>query len=141
MSKQRERENNTVVEYFDRLPYGKIEKLREIIGVGELGWLGAFPKLSNETKLEVGRVVFGVEVETVEMRSVMYQAVSVFPDLSARKREMKRMRNKRFAGRLPLLLAVIYLGLMALSQAFEAQMQVQTQSNMTMQYITLEIEP
>ena len=56
------------VEYFDRLPYEKIEQLREVIGTGELAWQSAFPKLSPDKKLEVGRITFDREVKNVTMK-------------------------------------------------------------------------
>lgn len=50
-------------EYFDRLPYDKIEQLREVIGTGEMGWKSAFPELPENKKLIVGEVVFGKDVK------------------------------------------------------------------------------
>jgi hypothetical protein len=50
-----------MVEYFDRLPWDKIKKLREIAG-GELNWHKTVPRLSHEQKAEFGRIVFGKDV-------------------------------------------------------------------------------
>lgn len=59
---------NKYVEYFDRLPYDKIQQLRAVIGTGELNWQGKFPRLPLATKLEVGRITFGCEVKNVTMK-------------------------------------------------------------------------
>lgn len=56
-----------MAEYLDRLPYEKIEKLREVIGIGELAWKSRWRTISPEKKLEVGRVTFGREVKSVTM--------------------------------------------------------------------------
>lgn len=56
-----------LVEYFDRLPYEKIQQLRAVIGTGELNWGGVFHRLPKEKKLEVGRITFGCEVKNVRM--------------------------------------------------------------------------
>jgi len=55
----------TLVEYFDRLPYEKIEKLREIVGTGELGWKRKFPYIPQEKKVEFSNLVFGCDVTVV----------------------------------------------------------------------------
>ena len=55
-------------EYLDRLSYEKIEQLRVVIGIGELGWKNAFPRLPLDKKLEVGRIVFECEVKNVTMK-------------------------------------------------------------------------
>lgn len=59
---------NKYVEYFDRLPYDKIQQLRAVIGAGELGWQGVFHRLPLAKKLEVGRITFGCEVKNVTMK-------------------------------------------------------------------------
>jgi hypothetical protein len=58
---------NKLSDYLDRLSWDKIECLRECIGTGEMGWKNAFPNLSPEKKLEVGRITFGCNVKNVTM--------------------------------------------------------------------------
>ncbi len=53
-------------EYFDRLPWDKINALREIMG-GEMGWKNKFPRLSKSDKLKVGKITFGCDVKNVKM--------------------------------------------------------------------------
>lgn len=59
------------VVYFDRLEYGKISQLREIIGKGEMAWNNKLiQSLPKEKKEKISEIVFGkvcnfvVEVET-----------------------------------------------------------------------------
>lgn len=59
----------TLVEYFDRLTYDKIDKLREIVGTGELNWKNRFPSVPVEKKLEFARVVFGCDAVKVWVES------------------------------------------------------------------------
>jgi hypothetical protein len=56
-----------MAEYFDRLPWDKIDKLREIAG-GELNWHKTVPCLSPEKKAEFGRIVFGKDVKGLKIK-------------------------------------------------------------------------
>lgn len=53
-----------LIEYLDHLPDETIEYLRGIIGHD---WKYNFPQLPKETKLEIGRIVFGQEVRLVSL--------------------------------------------------------------------------
>lgn len=59
---------NKYVAHFDRLPDEKIEEICSVIGIGELAWQRAFPRLPLAKKLEVGRITFGCEVKNVTMK-------------------------------------------------------------------------
>lgn len=52
----------TAAEYLDRLSFNKIERLREIIGTGELYWKDAWNRVPKKKKEEVAKVVFGANI-------------------------------------------------------------------------------
>lgn len=56
-----------MVEYFDRLPWDKIDKLRALAG-GELNWHKSVSRLSPEDKAEFGRIVFGKDVKGLKIK-------------------------------------------------------------------------